>query len=96
MANMIDRDPELILKYTQNVNQMIDAMAGKLRSIDQLESFMTDLNDKNCLILFKDLAQNCEKFIKCLDKLKTENDDIEAEAKKLKLIIDEGMGGYSL
>ena len=96
MANMIDKDPEQIVKYTQNVNQMIDAIQGKLRAVAALEGFMSDLQDKNCLILFKELEINCDKFAKALDRLKTENDDIEQEAKKLKLIIEEGMGGYSL
>ena len=96
MANLIDKDPEQIIQYTTHVNQRIDMIESKLRSIRELEGFMSDLHDKNCLILFKDLVLNCENFARCLDKLKTENDDIEQEAKKLKLIIEEGMGGRSV
>ena len=96
MANMIDRDPEQILAYAQHINQMIDNIQSKLRQVEDLPQYLSDLNDKNCQVLFKDLSLSCGKFYKALDQLKTENDDIALSAKRLKLTVDEGMGGYSL
>ena len=95
MANRIDRDPEKILTYTQHVNTTIDALNAKtLSSLKSIDAVIGNLQDKNCRALYKDLLEKTKKFLICINTLKTENDSIEKEAKKLKTIIDEGIGGY--